>query len=202
MQNDTPELLEDLNALVTSFHAAYRRVIRSENIAALVSNAIAEVCSNSEYGDTLISAAITQIFIYMIREFKSQEPVKYAKSAGEAEILCYQIMHYIDTHIYSMKNLRELCEVTNYNYNYLSNLYKKVTSDTLANYFRSRRLETARLLLAEHTMSVTEIASLLNYSSVYIFSRAFKEKYGVPPSEVGALYLADTNARVNFEEKK
>ena len=101
-----------------------------------------------------------------------------------------------------MKNLRELCEVTNYNYNYLSNLYKKVTSDTLANYFRSRRLETARLLLAEHTMSVTEIARLLNYSSVYIFSRAFKEKYGVPPSEVGALYLADTNARVNFEEKK
>ena len=202
MQTDTPELLEDLNALVTSFHAAERRVIRSENIAALVSNAIAEVCSDSEYGDTLISAAIMQIFIYMIREFKCQEPVKYAKSVGEAEILCYQIMHYIDTHIYSMKNLRELCEVTNYNYNYLSNLYKKVTSDTLANYFRSRRLETARLLLAERAMSVTKIASLLNYSSVYIFSRAFKEKYGVPPSEVGALSLADANWHVNFEDKK
>lgn len=59
-----------------------------------------------------------------------------------------------------------------------------VTSDTLTNCFRNRRLETARLLLLEGAMSVTRISALLNYSSVYIFSRAFKEKYGVPPSKL------------------
>ena len=124
------------------------------------------------------------MFAYLIREFGSQNKVRYSKNAGESEVLCYQIMNYIDSHIYTMKNLRELSNATNYTYNYLSNLYKKVTSDTLTNYFRNRRLETARLLLLEGVMSVTKISSLLNYSSVYIFSRAFKERYGVPPSEL------------------
>ena len=81
-----------------------------------------------------------------------------------------------------MKHLEELSEITNYNYNYLSNLYKRVTGDTLNNYFRTRRLETAHLLLADRGLSITRIAALLNYSSVYIFSRAYKAKYGISPT--------------------
>ena len=33
----------------------------------------------------------------------------------------------------------------------------------------------------EGCLSVTNIAELLNYSSIYAFSKAFKEKYGVSP---------------------
>ncbi len=182
MQTENPKMHADLEEIVSRFHSPTSRVIRNENISFLVSGAIAELNANAEYSDVILSSIFAQIFSYIIREFGSHTPVKYAKNAGESEILCYQIMNYIDNHIYTMKHLCELADVTNYNYNYLSNLYKKVTSDTLVNYFRNRRLETARLLLLEGTLSVTKIAALLNYSSVYIFSRAFKERYGVPPS--------------------
>ena len=79
--------------------------------------------------------------------------------------------------------LEELSEVTSYNYSYLSALFRRVTSSTLAEYFRSRRLETARLLLEERRMSITKIAEILNYSSIYTFSRAFKDKYGLSPEQ-------------------
>lgn len=39
----------------------------------------------------------------------------------------------------------------------------------------------ARLLLNEGKLNITKIAELLNYSSIYSFSKAFKEKYGVSP---------------------
>ena len=57
-----------------------------------------------------------------------------------------------------------------------------MTSDTLLHYYRSRRLEAAKLLLAEGRLSVGEIAELLHYASVYTFSRAFKEAYGTSPA--------------------
>ena len=184
LQTVNERMHNDLEEIVRSFHDPQSRVIRSENIAPLISGAIAELNAAAEYSEEVLSAIFIQVFAHLIRGFDSQSKVKYSKNTGEPEVLCYQLMNYIDSHIYTMKNLRELSEVTNYTYNYLSNLYKKVTSDTLANYFRNRRLEAARLLLIEGTMSVTKISSLLNYSSVYIFSRAFKEKYGVPPSEL------------------
>ncbi len=182
MKTSNPKMHADLEEIVSRFHGATARIIRNENIAFLISGAIAELNADAEYSDIILSSIFAQVFSYIIREFRAQKPLKYSKTAGEAEILCYQIMNYIDTHIYTMKSLSELSAVTNYSYNYLSNLYKKVTSDTLANYFRNRRLETARLLLLEGTLTVTKIAALLNYSSVYIFSRSFKERYGVSPS--------------------
>lgn len=184
MQTVNGMMREDLEYIISHFHSASERIIRNENISALVANAIAEINVDSEYSDVILESIFQQIFAYTVREFKRNTPIKYTKNAGEAEILCYQIMHYIDTHIYAMKHLDELCEVTNYNYNYLSNLFKRETGDTLVSYFRNRRLETARLLLLEDTMSVTRVASILNYSSVYIFSRAFKERYGIPPSVI------------------
>ena len=90
-------------------------------------------------------------------------------------------MNYIDTHIYSLKNLDELCEVFDYSYGYLSAIYKKTTSNTLSGYFREKRLDSARLLLLENRLTITEISELLNYTSVYSFSKAFKEYYGLSP---------------------
>lgn len=184
IQTTDSKMYSDLSEVVCAFHNPRARVIRSERIAEIIPSIIAELNAEVEYSGVVIESLLKQVFSYVIRAFRSQSPSKYPKNTGESEIICYQVMHYIDTHIFTMKHLTELCEITNYNYNYLSNLYKRVTSDTIANYYRNRRLEAGRLLLLENSMSVTRVAALLNYSSVYIFSRAFKEKYGIPPSKI------------------
>ena len=92
-------------------------------------------------------------------------------------------MNYIDTHIYTMNSLSEISELTNYNYSYLSALFKRTTSGTMADYYRKRRLETARLLIIENKLKITQVASILHYSSIYTFSRAFKDQYGVSPEQ-------------------
>ena len=101
---------------------------------------------------------------------------------SQNQALCYKLMHYIDTHIYTMKSLCELAEFTGYSYGYLSALFRQTTSNTLSGYFREKKLDTARMLLLEHNLGVTEISDMLNYASVYAFSKAFRNFYGVSPT--------------------
>ena len=102
----------------------------------------------------------------------------YVNSADE---LCYQLMHYIDTHMYRLQSLNDLSEEFGYNYSYLSDLFRKNTGDTLSNYYRTRHLNAARLLLDEKKLRIHQIAEILGYSSLYAFSKAFKHRYGISP---------------------
>ena len=92
-------------------------------------------------------------------------------------------MNYIDTHIFSISSLEDVAETMNYNYSYLSALFRKTTGSTLLSYYHQKRLDVARQLIAEGTMKMTEIAETLNYSSLYSFSRAFKENFGISPKQ-------------------
>lgn len=159
------------------------RILRDETIASLVSIAIAEMNAENPYSNELLTALFTQLLIRLIRGFLYDGGTHAKSGVTDADALCYRLMNYIDTHIYTMTGLEELSEVTNYNYSYLSALFRKTTAGTLADYYRRRRLETARLLIAEDERSISEIATMLRYSSIYTFSRAFKDQYGVAPSQ-------------------
>ena len=96
--------------------------------------------------------------------------------------LCFRMMQYIDAHVFTLHGTQELAEVFGYNYSYLSSLFKRTTGGTLSDYHREARWRVARLLLKEGKATVTEIAEMVGYSSVYVFSRAYRERFGRPPS--------------------
>lgn len=155
-------------------------MIHDERIRPLISNAIAELSEENAYKDEILTALFRQILIYTARGFQNIKPTGFA-DVSHAEAICYRLMNYIDTHIYTMKNLHELAALTDYSYGYLSALFKNTTANTLASYFQEKKLDTARQLLLENKLTVTGIAELLNYSSVYAFSKAFRNHYGASP---------------------
>lgn len=179
---DNPVLAKELEELMAHAMPAAQRVFSDERVRYLVADAIAEVNSEGAYAERILTAAFEQILLYVLRDFRTISEPRHATSVGKQEELCYRMMHYIDTHIYTMQGLSELADAMCYNYSYLSDLFCRVTSDTLLHYYRGRRLEAAKLLLAEGRLSVGEIAELLHYASIYTFSRAFKEAYGVSPA--------------------
>lgn len=174
---------EELNRIMESHVHPDCRIVRDDVIASLVSGAIAEIDRDDRYTREMLEASFTQILVRIIRSFSSGDTEHARSSVTEAEALCYRLMNYIDTHIYTMTSLEELAVATNYNYSYLSSLFHKTTSAMLTDYYRRRRLETARLLIDEGGLSITEISALLRYSSIYTFSRAFKEFFGLSPSQ-------------------
>lgn len=177
------DLSKEFDDIIDTHRDPKNRIIQSDTIRMLIGNAIAELDCEDGYSKELLDSIFTQIMIHLVRRFQKKEFLEQPGVISEPEILCYRLMNYIDTHIYTLSSLEELAEITNYNYSYLSALFRKTTSGTLTEYYRTRRLETAKVLLNEHKLSITQIADILNYSSIYTFSRAFKEKYGVGPDQ-------------------
>jgi AraC-like DNA-binding protein len=50
----------------------------------------------------------------------------------------------------------------------------------------SLRLEEAARLILRHEWSLTDIATIVGFSDLSAFSRAFRKKFGVPPGKYGA----------------
>lgn len=172
---------EEFEQLSQHYGSPHTRVFRDERIRPLMGSAITELTDGDLYQNELLNCLFRQILIYTFRGFRSQKTERHSSGVSDAEILCYRLMNYIDTHIFTMKTLQELANATDYSYGYLSALFKSTTSTTLSAYFQEKKLDTARTLLTDETHSITQIAEMLNYSSVYAFSKAFRQYHGISP---------------------
>lgn len=61
--------------------------------------------------------------------------------------------------------------------------FKKQTGYTIVQYVGRKRMEYAAMLLATKDYSVAEISNMLNITSVSYFTKKFKERFGVTPSQ-------------------
>ena len=188
-----PLVKKELKQIVKTMYHANQRVFRDSQIATAVSDAILEFSAEQCYRREILGALFGEILFYILRDFAKEPPAVQKKHTISAEELCFQVMHYIDTHIYSMENLSVLGEKFCYNYSYLSSVFQKTTGITLAEYYRTRRLDAARLLLNEDRLKIHQIAEMLKYSSAYAFSKAFKNQYGIAPKhELQKIKLKNT----------
>lgn len=175
------ELVRRLEDLALRRPSGDQRVIRDERISNLVSNAIGERCVPDGDSAAVLEAISVQLIAYLLRDLSSLSSEKPPTHVSEGEALCFRLMNYIDTHLYSISNLEELAQVTGYHYSHLSTLFHKVTGGTLLEYYRTKRMAAARLLLRQEGRKVGEVAELLGYSSSYAFSKAYRNYFGVAP---------------------
>lgn len=153
----------------------------NKSIYTTVNNICKEIRENKNiFSSELVSLLCNELIVYILRHF-SNEAKNDNSNDTTNEKLCNRVMKYIDDRVFTMKNLSEVASAMGYNYSYISTLFHKTTGTTLNNYFKQQRMDAAKLLLADSKMSISEIARTMNYSSVYAFSKAFKEHFGSSP---------------------
>jgi len=69
-----------------------------------------------------------------------------------------------------------------HDYSFLANLFSEVQGTTLEQYIIAHRVERIKELIIYDNLSITEIASKMNYSSVSHLSNQFKKATGLTPS--------------------
>ena len=75
-----------------------------------------------------------------------------------------------------------LSDKLNYEYTHLSNIFSSVEGRTIENFFIEQRIEKAKELLIYDSMTLSEIAYELDYSSTAHLSSQFKKVTGLTPS--------------------
>lgn len=177
---------QELDGILQRNMSPNRRLFHDRRIVSGIEHLTIAIDQNGKYAKLLAAALIREIVLYMIEDF---DEAACEKNPGEAanhaenstQELCFQIMNYIHTHMFTLKKLSELSTLTGYNYSYLSTLFKKSTSQTLRSYYREKRLEAARTLIKEEKLSAVRAAELLGYASPSAFGKAYKAQFGVSP---------------------
>lgn len=186
---------EELEALMHRL-SPEMRLFSDRRINACIEQLTVTVEKNGRYATLLGAALIREILLYILEDFDRTAPEAAPFGAARstkpsAKELCFQLMNYIQTHIFTMKSLSELAALTGYNYSYLSALFKKCTSQTLRSYYSEKRLEAAKTLLKEEHMTAVRAAELVGYASASAFGKAYKARYGISPLEKEAEHASE-----------
>jgi len=92
-----------------------------------------------------------------------------------------EMVHYTDE-LPKVNYSDYISDKLNHDYTYLSNIFSEVKGITIQQYIIIHKIERVKELLLYDELNLTEIAYLLNYSSVAHLSNQFKKITGLSPS--------------------
>ncbi len=80
-------------------------------------------------------------------------------------------------------NLEALAKSVHTSHYHLSRIFRQYMNETIHQYIKRRRLESAALQLSNNDNSIQHIARLCTYNSLPAFTKAFKQFHGCCPRE-------------------
>lgn len=93
------------------------------------------------------------------------------------------VLQYIDAHLDQELTVAELSGLVHHHPNYFIRFFKNHIGMTPMAFIYDRRLEKAKHLLTASDLSIGDIALATGFNDIFHFSKAFKRKIGVSPSE-------------------
>lgn len=143
-----------------------------------------EFYMSEELNTPLIESYLLQIILLTLRSEENKiQHYGYQPRNETAGKLIYLIMKYVDLNIEKPLTVHSIAESLGYSTYHISHLFKEKTDMTLQDYIISKKTEKAKEMMTRGRFSLTEIADKLGYMSIQSFSRAFKNKVGVSPSQ-------------------
>ena len=97
--------------------------------------------------------------------------------------LLEQIILYINENIFTTFNVEDLCDQFAISRSSLQALFKANLNIAPKEYISNLKLQKSKELIKESKYTISEIASMLGFSSIHYFSRRFKQKFDINPTE-------------------
>ncbi|NMD38240.1 MAG: helix-turn-helix transcriptional regulator, partial [Christensenellaceae bacterium] len=136
----------------------------------------------------LIANIIEIILINIIRDQNSNKKVnkiindRFLEKQSNNDIV-NQIIKILNDNINSDINTTEIAKQLNYSTSYLHYLFSQYTGSSIRRYYLKLKIRIAKELLNENNLTITEISNRLGFSSIYYFSKTFKQFVKMSPTE-------------------
>lgn len=137
-----------------------------------------KLCEKREYETTELYNKCSLIFLEMLQTLSK----RYEKKAAVNKYAAYA-KNFCDRNIYEKISSEEIAHHVGISVSQLNRLFRQEFGSTVYSYILNNRIHIARSLLSGTSMSVTEIAFLLNFADEHYFSNIFKKKTGVTPTQ-------------------
>lgn len=176
------------------------QVMDKNNLFNLFTLALSEVSNVDALSTEMLESYVRQIIILTYRNFTSVNRQKIDLVAvNDTNPLLYEIAHYIDTNLTSIKKLSDIAEVFDYSYAYLSRIFSQTMGVPIRDYYSQRRLEKAAEMLSEE-IPVSTVSERLRFADVPSFCKAFKAHFNVTPKKYQQMTTQSNSPSSNAEE--
>ena len=162
-----------------------RKFAAPQQAVTLIQQMLREQERMDEYSSDMIISQLSLLMLTLLREASAPTGTKLRTSNAihsENEII-RQAQQYISAHIREKMSVPLVAKQVDVSPSYLTALFHKNLQISPGEYIRRTKLQESKQMIRENNLNFTEIAAALQYSTVHHFSRQFKEKFGITPTE-------------------
>lgn len=137
------------------------------------------------YNSELMLCYLKELIIRVLQyDFLNSSPIASTpmQQRFENELL-NEIIIYINDTIYEQLTIEEICHKFSISRSSLQTLFKNNLNVAPKQYISDLKLKKSKLLIKESMYTISEIASMLGFTSIHYFSRKFKQQYGITPTD-------------------
>lgn len=109
--------------------------------------------------------------------------VKHQKNSPPFSKAIRKAVNYINSHMQEKISLEMLAEVSGLSQGRFSHLFREETGMSPMTYLQTERIKTAKTMLLYTEYTVSEISTILCFSSESHFIKVFKQSEGIPPGK-------------------
>ncbi|XNS33464.1 GlxA family transcriptional regulator [Halomonas cupida] len=131
-----------------------------------------------------LAAGISDMFIYdRVRGEQDQQRVPLKHVLGTTQPRLQEIVALMENNLEEPIDLDELASYVNLSRRQLERLFQRNLHCSPSRYYMRLRLNRARQLLKQTSLSIIDIAAACGFVSTPHFSKCYRECFGIPPRE-------------------
>ena len=140
---------------------------------------------SDDFSNDVILSHLKLLLLLLLRDDAQPRQSRLQTSnaiLSENEII-RQAQQYVASHIREKLTVPLVARQVDVSPSYLTALFHKNLQISPGEYIRRIKLQESKQMIRENDLNFTEIAAALQYSTVHHFSRQFKDKFGITPTE-------------------
>ena len=168
-----------LNALLN------RKFTAPQKAVSLLQSMLREQETTDALSGDIILCQLNLLLLLLLRETTAPTGGKLqtANAVHSENEIIRQAQQFISSHIREKLSVPLVARQVDVSPSYLTALFHKNLQISPGEYIRRIKLQESKQMIRENNLNFTEIAAELQYSTVHHFSRQFKEKFGITPTE-------------------
>ena len=136
---------------------------------------------NTIFNDELAIVFLKEALLMLYQNGKSGR-VDPMQEHFESTLL-NEIIVYIHNNLFSPISVEDLCVHFSISRSTIQNLFRSQLDMTPKQYISELKLSEAQKLILQHKYTISEISNQLGFTSIHYFSRKFKERFDMSPTE-------------------
>lgn len=162
-----------------------RKFTAPQNVVTVLQTMLREQERMDAYSNDIILSQLKLLLLLLLREADAPKGGKLqtANAIHSENEIIRQAQQFISAHIREKLSVPLVARQVDVSPSYLTALFHKNLQISPGEYIRRIKLQESKQMIRENNLNFTEIAAELQYSTVHHFSRQFKEKFGITPTE-------------------